>query len=78
MALQYRPERIRELRIALGLNQAEFARRIRVSRQMVAFYEAGTHIPGTTILLRVVALTGAKLDSFFDNQPDSPSARASR
>jgi transcriptional regulator with XRE-family HTH domain len=69
MALQYRSSRIRQLREALGLSRAEFARRVRVSRQMVAFYEAG-QVPGTAILTRICDVTGAKLETFFVHEKD--------
>ena len=69
MPLRFRPERIQELRLALGLNRAEFARRLGISRQMVAFYEDGRYVPGTEVLMTLVSLTGAKLDSFFVDDP---------
>jgi len=78
MALRFRPERIRELREGLGLTRAEFARRIQVSRQMISFYEDSGYTPGTRVLMRLIDLTGAKMESFFVNESDSPSVRSSR
>jgi transcriptional regulator with XRE-family HTH domain len=78
MALRFRPDRIRQLREGLGLTRAEFARRIQVSRQMVAFYEEQGATPGTDVLMRLIDLTGAKMESFFVNDADSPSVRGRR
>lgn len=43
-------ERIKELRVSLGLNQAEFADRIAVSRSTVGNYESGSRIPLDTVI----------------------------
>lgn len=73
MGMRFRSERMQELREALGLNRAEFARRLGVSRQMIAFYEEGRHVPGTEVLMTLVSLTGAKLESFFVESQDRQS-----
>ena len=73
MALKYQPGRIQQLREALGLSRAEFARRVRVSRQMIGMYEMEGYVPGTEILTRICDVTGAKLESFFAEEPDRPS-----
>jgi transcriptional regulator with XRE-family HTH domain len=73
MALKYQPGRIQQLREALGLTRAEFARRVRVSRQMIANYEDEGYVPGTEILTRICDVTGAKLASFFAEDSDGPS-----
>jgi transcriptional regulator with XRE-family HTH domain len=78
LALRFRPERIRELREGLGLTRAEFARRIQVSRQMIAFYEDAGYTPGTGVLMRLIDLTGAKMESFFVNESDRPSVSKPR
>lgn len=73
MKLRFRPERVTEIRVALGLSRAEFARRLGVSRQMIAFYEEGRHTPGGEVLMTLVSLTGAKFESFFAAEPDRQS-----
>jgi transcriptional regulator with XRE-family HTH domain len=77
MALKYQPGRIQQLREALGLTRAEFARQVRVSRQMIANYEDEGYVPGTEILTRICDVTGAKLASFFADESDGPSVRSS-
>jgi len=71
--LKFNVARIQQLREALGLTRAEFARRVGVSRQMIAFYEDEGYVPGTDILIRIVDLTGAKLESFFVDETDRQS-----
>ena len=73
MPLKYQPGRIQQLREALGLTRAEFARRVKVSRQMVSMYEEQGYVPGTEILTRICDVTGAKLESFFAEETDRPS-----
>lgn len=43
-------ERIKELRKALGITQQEFADKIKVSRNNVAGYEAGTRNPSDAVI----------------------------
>jgi DNA-binding transcriptional regulator YiaG len=45
------PQRIRQLREALGDTQAAFARRLRVAKSTVHYWETGAHPPnGPTVL----------------------------
>lgn len=69
MALRFRPERITEIRTTLGLSQAAFARRLAVSRQIVSRWELGQYTPSTDMLLRLATVTGAKMESFFADEP---------
>lgn len=80
MATTFRHERITEIRTSLRLTQGEFAEKLGVSRQMVNEYEQGHTVPGTTILMRLVTVTGVKLDSLFADDTDgqSVSAKATR
>jgi putative transcriptional regulator len=73
--MRFKPDRVTEIRTALGLTRAEFARRLGVSRQMVAFYEEGRYVPGTEVLMTLVSMTGAKIDSFFADDTDGQSVR---
>lgn len=77
MAPSFRHARIAEIRKALGLTQAEFARRVGVSRQLVSFWEQGKNVPGAEILMRIVRVTGAKIDSFFAESAHTQSVRRS-
>ena len=46
-------ERIRELRISLGINQVEFGRSINVSKQCVSNWENGNIQPSIDMLLKI-------------------------
>ena len=76
--LRFRPDRLREIRTVLGLSRAEFARRLGVTRQMIAFYEEGTYVPGTEVLMQLLAVTGAKMESFFREESARPSGSSRR
>jgi transcriptional regulator with XRE-family HTH domain len=78
MAIRFRPDRVSELRKALGLSQAEFARRIQVSRQIVSHWEAGKYVPSSEVLMRMVSITGAKIESFFAEEPHAQFVRSRR
>jgi putative molybdopterin biosynthesis protein len=73
--LHFRSERIGEIRRALGITRAEFARRIGVTRQMISCYEDGIHIPGTSVLMRLSSITGAPIETFFETRPSGLSGR---
>lgn len=57
--------RIKELRVGLGLSLREFGVRVGTSGQAVQNWEAGTTQPNLDSLIRIVNVTGAKLESFF-------------
>lgn len=52
-----------------GLNQAEFANRIGVSRRSVVNYESGATHPGRPVLLSWSLATGVPLE-WFEEAPD--------
>jgi transcriptional regulator with XRE-family HTH domain len=58
-------EQIRALREGLGYTQQELAERVGVSKQALSQWENGETEPSIGNLLKLVNLTGAKLDSFF-------------
>lgn len=57
--------RIKELRVGLGLSLREFGVRVGTSGQAVQNWEAGATQPNLDSLIRIVNVTGAKLESFF-------------
>lgn len=63
--LQFKEDQIRFLRESLGLSTQELASRVGVSKQAVSSWEAGHTRPTVDHLLRIVNMTGAKLESFF-------------
>lgn len=47
---------IKDIRAALGLNQKEFAVKLRVSMQSVFYWEKGVNLPNKTNVRRIVHL----------------------
>ena len=58
--------RIRELRLAAGLTQAELARRTGIHRPNIARVEAGRHTPSLETLARLAAAIGVPTASVLD------------
>jgi transcriptional regulator with XRE-family HTH domain len=63
--LKFNAVRIRALREGLGDTQQEFAERLGVTKQAVSSWENGETAPNLENLLRIVNVTGARLESFF-------------
>lgn len=55
-------ERIRTLRLALPMNQREFAQRIGISQPTLSCYEKGTALPSVEILINIALKFGVSLD----------------
>jgi len=58
--------RVRELRLAAGLTQAELARRTGIHRPNIARVEAGRHTPSLETLARLAAAIGVPTASVLD------------
>lgn len=58
-------ERIRSRRVALGLSQAEFARRLDMAPPNVHRLESGTHVPSTATLLRVAEVLDVPFEALL-------------
>jgi transcriptional regulator with XRE-family HTH domain len=54
--------RLRTAREKQGLSQAEVARRLGLSKSSITKYEAGTHMPGVRVLVRLAAGLGVSID----------------
>jgi transcriptional regulator with XRE-family HTH domain len=54
--------RLKAVREQSGLSQAELARRLGLSRSSIAKYEAGAHLPGVRVLVRLASGLGASVD----------------
>lgn len=63
--------RIRELRLAAGLTQAELARRTGIHRPNIARVEAGRHTPSLETLARLAAAIGVPTSSVLDDGSSS-------
>jgi len=58
-------KRVRELRLAAGLSQAELAQAADVSRQLVGAVEAGRHVPAVDAALRLAVALGTTVEQLF-------------
>jgi transcriptional regulator with XRE-family HTH domain len=67
-------KRIRHVRESLGLTQAEFARRLSVTRISVARYEAG-QVPNLNLLRQVARLGKVDLGWILEEGPASGASR---
>lgn len=63
--LTFQPSRLGELRRALGYTVRDFAERLTVSQAAVSAWENGDYEPTLSSLLKIVNVTGAKVESFF-------------
>jgi transcriptional regulator with XRE-family HTH domain len=59
------PVRLRPLRLAAGMSQAELARAAGVSRQMVGAVEAGRHVPAVDAALRLATALRTTVEELF-------------
>ncbi|EHQ62321.1 hypothetical protein PDENDC454_10535 [Paenibacillus dendritiformis C454] len=59
------PDRLRQLRIALGFSTVDFSERIGVSRQALNQFETSRTVPGYETLQRIEAETGFPVGYFF-------------
>ena len=57
--------RVEELRKALGLNQEDFARAIRVSRQTVSSIENGKYNPSLELAFAIADFFGKRIEEIF-------------
>lgn len=57
--------RLKEVRIAAGLTQAELAERVGVSRKTVNTVENGVFIPSTLLALGMARALGVKVEDLF-------------
>ena len=55
-------ERIKELRLSLGINQVEFGKRINVSKQCVCNWENGNIQPSIEMLVRIATTFSVSAD----------------
>lgn len=55
-------ERLKQLRIELGLNQQEFASRLEIGRSSIANYEAGTREPTSSVISLICQIWNVNRD----------------
>jgi transcriptional regulator with XRE-family HTH domain len=56
---------LKELRLAGGLNQRQFAELLEIPRQKISQYESGYIIPGTVTLFNIAAVTNVPLSKII-------------
>ena len=69
------PEKLVQIRLALGLSQGEMLRRLELdhlTRTTVSAYEVGTSEPPLPILLKYARLAGVSTDVLIDDGLDLP------
>lgn len=70
------PEKLIQVRLALGLSQGEMLRRLelheRLTRTSVSAYEVGTSEPPLPILLRYARIAGVCVERLIDDEVDLP------
>lgn len=71
MAVDLRP-RLRHLRLASGLSQAELAKDAGVSRALVSAIEAGRHQPGVDAALSLARALGTTVEALFGHGVGGP------
>ncbi len=59
-------ERIKELRISLGINQVEFGRRLNVTKQSVSNWENGNIQPSIDMLLNIARTYSISADYLLE------------
>ena len=69
-------EKLREIRLALGLSQAEMCRRLEVEDlivfKQISAYEMGKREPPLVILLQYARVAGVYVDVLIDDKMDLP------
>ena len=67
--------RVEEFRKQLGLNQEEFAKAIRVSRQTVRSIETGKYNPSLDLAFEIADFFGKRIDEIFIHERRSKSEK---
>jgi len=70
------PDKLRDIRLALGLSQAEMHRRLELEDEVeytnISKYELGRNEPPLVTLLRYARLAGVHLEDIVDDDLDLP------
>jgi transcriptional regulator with XRE-family HTH domain len=76
------PEKLLQVRLALGLSQNEMLRRLelddKLSRTSISAYELGTGEPPLPVLLRYARLVNVSTDVLIDDDLDLPAKLPAR
>jgi transcriptional regulator with XRE-family HTH domain len=70
------PEKLRQIRLALGLSQTELLKRLgyegRIAYHRISNYELGTGEPPLPVLLAYAKLAGVSTDVLIDDERELP------
>ena len=70
------PEKLLQIRVALGLSQSELLRRLGLEEQMdyrrISEFERGTTEPHLTMLLQYARAAGVHMEDIVDDELDLP------
>ena len=70
------PEKLLQIRVALGLSQSELLRRLGLEEQMdyrrISEFERGTTEPHLTVLLQYAHAAGVHIEDIVDDELDLP------
>lgn len=76
------PEKLRQIRLALGLSQTEILLRLgyegRIAYHRISNYELGTGEPPLPVLLAYARLAGVSTDVLIDDELDLPAKLPAR
>lgn len=70
-AMAFRPTRMKARRVELGLSQAEFAQRVKISQQQVSIYESGKTKPSADVLALIAKALDCSADFLLGLTDDS-------
>jgi putative transcriptional regulator len=63
--------RLKERRVALGVNQQELGRLAGVSRQTISLIERGDYSPSVTLALTLAKIFGVAVEDIFSLEEDN-------
>lgn len=70
------PEKLLQIRVALGLSQSELLRRLGLEEQMdyrrISEFERGTTEPHLSVLLQYARVAGVHMEDIVDDELDLP------
>ena len=62
--------RLKEYRARINANQSDFGKMVGVSRQTISQIERGDYSPSVTLVLKIAAVCGAKVEDIFSYEEE--------
>ncbi|MEA4875732.1 MAG: helix-turn-helix transcriptional regulator [Anaerorhabdus sp.] len=63
--------KVKEYRVAAGINQQEFGRLVGVSRQTISSIECGDYHPSVLVALKIAKILKVSVEEIFEFEEDS-------